>query len=125
MQYTAGEVRVSSNLIYSRGPLHTDEQGKGDQLEPIFNSSVLIQDVAWETCRKQWTIGTSGGRGSEKSMPVARHDIQSGQLNYSNFEYLNIPGKELNVTDIEPTSSYFVMVPISNERKTGIVRKGR
>ena len=26
--------------------------------------------------------------------------IQSGQLNYSNFKYLYIPGKELNVTDI-------------------------
>ena len=26
--------------------------------------------------------------------------IQSGQLNYSNLEYLNLPGKELNVTDI-------------------------
>ena len=26
--------------------------------------------------------------------------IQSGQLNYSNFEYLNIPDKELNLTDI-------------------------
>ena len=26
--------------------------------------------------------------------------IPSGQLNYSKFEYLNIPGKELNVNDI-------------------------
>ena len=26
--------------------------------------------------------------------------IQSGQLDYLNFEYLNIPGKELNVTNI-------------------------
>ena len=26
--------------------------------------------------------------------------IPSGQLNYSNFERLNLPGKELNVTDI-------------------------
>ena len=26
--------------------------------------------------------------------------ISSGQLNYSNFEYLNIPGKEFNVIDI-------------------------
>ena len=26
--------------------------------------------------------------------------IPSGQLNYSNFEHLNLPGKELNVTDI-------------------------
>ena len=25
--------------------------------------------------------------------------IPSGQLNYSNFEHLNVPGKELNVTD--------------------------
>ena len=30
--------------------------------------------------------------------------IQSGQSKYSNFEYLNIPGKELNVTDISSNS---------------------
>ena len=34
----------------------------------------LIHDVPLRTCRKRVTIGTSGGRGSGKSVPVARHD---------------------------------------------------
>ena len=50
-------------------PLHTDEHELGDQLEPIYNSSVLIEDAVWKTCRERWTIGTSGGRGSRKSVP--------------------------------------------------------
>ena len=48
--------------MYSYRPLHTDEQGLGDQLEPNFNCSVLIQDVVWKTYRERWTIGTSGER---------------------------------------------------------------
>ena len=46
----------------------------GDQLEPINNSSVLIQGVAWKPYREQWTIGTSSGRGTGKSVPASRHD---------------------------------------------------
>ena len=38
--------------MYSYGPFHMDEQVLGDQLEPIYNNSVLIQDVAW----KEWFI---------------------------------------------------------------------
>ena len=34
--------------MYSCGPLHMDEQRLDNQLELIYNSSVLIQDVAWE-----------------------------------------------------------------------------
>ena len=66
---TAGEVRT--NFC---GPLHTDEQRLGDKLEPIYNSSVLIQDIAWKTCWEQWTIETSGEGGFGKSVPAARHD---------------------------------------------------
>ena len=40
---------------HSCGPLHMDEQRQYDQLEPIYSSSVPIQDVALKTCRKQWT----------------------------------------------------------------------
>ena len=58
--------------MYSGGPLHTDEQGLNDQLEPIYNSSVLIQDVAWKTCRERKTIETSGKWGPGKSVLVAR-----------------------------------------------------
>ena len=60
--------------MFSYVSLHTDEQGLGHQLEPICNSSVLIQDVAWKTCRKQWTIETSGEREKGKSVQAAWHD---------------------------------------------------
>ena len=49
--------------MYFSGPLHTDEQGLDDQLEPIYNSSVLIQDVARKTCRERWTVETRSERG--------------------------------------------------------------
>ena len=61
-------------LMYSCGPLHMDEQGLGDQLKPINNSSILLQGVAGKTCRERWTIGTSGKRGSGKSMQAAQRD---------------------------------------------------
>ena len=35
-----------TQAMYFCWPLHIDEQGLGGQLEPIYNSSVLIQDVA-------------------------------------------------------------------------------
>ena len=41
MRDTAGEVRT-----YSCGPFHMDEQRQDDQQEPIYNSSVPIQDIA-------------------------------------------------------------------------------
>ena len=53
------------------GPLHVDEQRQDDQQEPIYNSSVPIQDIAWKTFRKQCTIETSGEKGSEISMLAA------------------------------------------------------
>ena len=42
-----------------------------DQLEPIFNSSVPIQDVAWMTSRERRKIETGGKRGPGKSMLAA------------------------------------------------------
>ena len=60
--------------MYSCGPRHTDEQVLGDKLEPIYNHSVLIQNVAWETYRERWTTVISGEGGSGKSVLVARHD---------------------------------------------------
>ena len=41
-----------------------DEQKQDDQLEPIYYSSVPIQDVALKTYRERWTIERGGGRGS-------------------------------------------------------------
>ena len=51
-----------------------DEQRQDDQLEPTYSCSVLIRDVALKTCRKRWTIGIGGERGSGISMLIARHD---------------------------------------------------
>ena len=49
MHDTAGEVGTNSWATYSYGPLHMDEQRQDDQLQPIDNSSVTIQDVELKT----------------------------------------------------------------------------
>ena len=61
--------------MYSRRPLHIDEQMLDDQLEHIFSSSVPIQDEALKTCRERWTIETGNKKESWKSMQAARADI--------------------------------------------------
>ena len=43
---TAGDARTKSEAMYSCGQFHTDEQVLDDQLEPVYVSSVPIQDVA-------------------------------------------------------------------------------
>ena len=48
MQNTAGEAGT-----FSYEPPHMAEQKQGDQLEPTYNSSVRIRDVAMRTCQKQ------------------------------------------------------------------------
>ena len=51
-----------------------DEQRQDDQLEPTYHSSVLIEDVALKTYRKQWTIEKGGGRESGRSVLMAWND---------------------------------------------------
>ena len=51
-----------------------DEQKQYDQQEPIYNSSVRIQDVALKTYRERWTMEMGGKRESERSMLVAWQD---------------------------------------------------
>ena len=51
-----------------------DEQRQDDQLEPIYNSSVAIQDIALKTSREQWMIETGGERGSGRSVLAVQHD---------------------------------------------------
>ena len=41
-----------------------EKQTQDDQLEPIYNTSVLIQDVALKTSRERLMIETGGKRGS-------------------------------------------------------------
>ena len=51
-----------------------EEQRQDDQLEPTYNNSMPIQDVALKTDREGWTIEKGGDRGSGKSALAARHD---------------------------------------------------
>ncbi len=51
-----------------------DEQRQDDQLEPTYNSSVPIQDVALKTYRERLTIEKGGGRGSGISALIAQDD---------------------------------------------------
>ena len=39
-----GGVRTNSKAIYSSGHIHMDEQKQDDQLEPIYNGSLPIQE---------------------------------------------------------------------------------
>ena len=55
-------------------PLHMAKQKQGDQLEPTYGSSVRIRGVALKTCRKQWTVGRGGEKGSGISVLMARQD---------------------------------------------------
>ena len=50
-----------------------DKQRQDDQLEPTYNSSVPIQDVALKTYGKQWKIEKGGGRGSRRSVLMVQH----------------------------------------------------
>ena len=52
---TAGEVGTNSQVMCSWWPVHMDEQRQNDLLEPTSSSSMPIQDVVLNTCRKQWT----------------------------------------------------------------------
>ena len=60
--------------MYSDAPPHMAEQKQEDQREHTYSSYVRIQDVTLKTCRRQWTIGRSGERGSGISVLAARHD---------------------------------------------------
>ena len=51
-----------------------DEQRQNDQLEPIYNSSVQIQDIVLKTYWERWKIDIRDGRGSERSMLAVRRD---------------------------------------------------
>ena len=51
-----------------------DVQSQDDPLEPTNSSSVPIRNIALRTCRKQWTIGRGGERGSGISLLITRHN---------------------------------------------------
>ena len=60
--------------MYSCGPLHMDEQRLDDQQEPIYSSSVPIEDVALENSRVRLTIETGDERGPGRSLLAVLHD---------------------------------------------------
>ena len=74
--------------MYSCGTPHMDEQRLDDQLEPVYSSSVLMQDVSWKTCRERWTIETGGDRGSGKSVLATRNDDDDDDSDASLFFYI-------------------------------------
>ena len=51
-----------------------DKQRQDNQVEPIYNSSVLIQDVTLKTYCEWRMIEKVGGRGSGRSMLAVQHD---------------------------------------------------
>ena len=63
---------------------HMGEQKQDDQLEHTYSSYVKIRDVVQKTCRRRWTIGRSGERGSGISVRAARHD-DDDDLHLHNF----------------------------------------
>ena len=62
-----------------------DEEMQDDQLEPIYSSSVPIEDVALKTYRERWTIETGGGRGSGSSVLTVRHDDDDDDENIVHY----------------------------------------
>ena len=64
--------RLYRVILFSENPM--DEQRYDNQLEPIYDSSGPIQDVALKTSQEQRTIETGGKRGSRRSTLTARHD---------------------------------------------------
>ena len=74
---TAGELRVNSNVTFSCGPLHTDEQKLDDQVELNCSSSVHTQNVILRTRWMQYTIETNEEGKSGKSVLAARRWLWS------------------------------------------------
>ena len=77
MQNTAGEVGT-----YFSGPFHMDEQRQDVLLEPTYNSSVQIQDVALKTSRRRWTIERGCEKGLAISMLMAQPDDDDDETSH-------------------------------------------
>ena len=70
----AGHCWRSRDELISDVLLWIPTQMLDDQHEHTFNNYVRIRDVVLKTCRRRWTIGKSGERGSGISVLPARHD---------------------------------------------------
>ena len=84
MRDTAGVVGCAQKWHTPVDPFQMDEQRQDDQLEPIYSSSVPIQDIALKTCQKQWTIEKGGEKESNSSIFTQLNGFQySKWLNIS------------------------------------------
>ena len=70
-----------------------DEQRQDDQLEPIYNNCVPIQDVVIKTYWLQWNIEKSGER---RSALVTRHDDEEFVVRLVNFVTFYFFGLHVN-----------------------------
>ena len=61
-----------------------DEQRQDDQLEPIYNNSVV------KTSRERWTIEKGGEWGSGRSVPAARHDDDDDDVYFYSYHNIKI-----------------------------------
>ena len=73
----------SRDKLISDVPLQMDEQKQDNQLEPTYNSSVLIQAVTLKTYWKRWMIEKGNGKGSGRSMLVVRQDDDDDLSKYN------------------------------------------
>ena len=103
MRDTAREVRINSWVIYSSRTFHMDEKRQDDQLKPIYNSSVPIQNIDLKTSREPWTIERSGERQSQDDPCLsARHDVNAHKTEYM---FYNQTG---NITTLDGASPKLV-----------------
>ena len=77
MRDTAGEVGMTHKWCTPVDPFTWTSQDH--QLEPTYISSMPIRDANLKTCRKQFTIGRGGKRGSKISVLMALRD-DNGEL---------------------------------------------
>ena len=72
-------------------------QKQDGQHEHKFSNYVRIWDVVQKTCRRRWTIGKSGERGSGISVIPARHDDDDDTFP----KYINPKVKVIEQLEIE------------------------
>ena len=84
-----GHCRRSRDELNSDILLWTPSQQKrqDDQLEPIYNRSVLIQDKVLMKFWERWMIETGGERKSGKSVLAAGNDVDDDNFDWSCWSF--------------------------------------